>query len=299
MSETVEKHRARSMKELGEKTKAMAMAGAAPAPTEPYRPLPTDVIISPFGKSGTTWMQQMFHTLRTRGDTDYDDISRVVPWIETSPRLGIDLNAPQRGEPRGFKSHLSWTDVPKGARYIVSIRDPRDVLVSAHKFMEGWFLEPGAVSIDEFARADMLRRPEKSYWGHLRSWWEHRDDDNVLLMAYEAMNADREGTIRRIAAFCGIELDNELLAITLNNSSLVFMLENKNKFDDLLMRQFSETAANLPPGSDAAKVREGKVGGHAKVLSDAVLSDMDNIWREQITSRFGFETYEDLLSALN
>ena len=52
---------------------------------------PTDVVVSPYGKCGTTWLQQTVHTLRTRGDEEFDDISRVVPWIETSTDLGIDL----------------------------------------------------------------------------------------------------------------------------------------------------------------------------------------------------------------
>ena len=51
----------------------------------------SDVVITPYGKSGTTWTQQIVHTLRTRGDMDFDDISRVVPWIEVSAGLGIDL----------------------------------------------------------------------------------------------------------------------------------------------------------------------------------------------------------------
>lgn len=284
------------MKEMGEKM--MAMFAGSTGEAAPFKPRPTDVIIAPFGKCGTTWLQQIFHTLRTRGDTDYDDISRVVPWIETAPRFGIDLNAPQKAEPRGFKSHMSWDDVPKGARYIVSIRDARDALVSSYRFMEGWFLEPGAVSIDEFARASFLQNPDKGYWGHLRSWWEHKDDPDVLLLSYEGMHADREGTIRRIAAFCGIPLDDELLEITLEHSSLEFMLANKDKFDDLLMRELSEKVANLPPGSDSAKVREGRVGGHASLLGDSLLDELDRIWQVQITARYGFRTYAEMDAAL-
>src|SRR5947208_9968598 len=87
---------------------------------------PSDVIIAPFAKCGTTWLQQMVHSLRTGGDLDFDDVSRVVPWIETAQDLGLDLAAEQRGEPRAFKSHLAWDLVPKGARYIVAVRDPRD-----------------------------------------------------------------------------------------------------------------------------------------------------------------------------
>ena len=119
-----------------------------------FRPLPTDVLIAPYGKCGTTWLQQVFHGLRTRGDMDFDDISRVVPWIETAHDLVLDLDAPQRGEPRGYKSHLPYDLIPKGARYIVSIRDPKDALVSAFRFLEGWWFETGSVAIETKPDAD-------------------------------------------------------------------------------------------------------------------------------------------------
>ena len=117
-----------------------------------FKPRPDDVIITPYGKCGTTWLQQVFHGLRTRGDMDFDDISRVVPWIETAHDLGLDLDAPQRGKPRGFKSHLSYDLVPKGARYMLSIRDPKDAFVSSFRFMEGWFFEAGSVPIETSAQ---------------------------------------------------------------------------------------------------------------------------------------------------
>src|SRR5947207_13660655 len=65
---------------------------------------PSDVIIASYAKCGTTWLQQMVHSLRTGGDLDFDDISRVVPWIETSADLGLDLDGAQRREPRSFKT---------------------------------------------------------------------------------------------------------------------------------------------------------------------------------------------------
>jgi hypothetical protein len=264
-----------------------------------FRPRPTDVIITPFGKCGTTWLQQIFHTLRTRGDTDYDDISAVVPWIETAAALGQDLDAEQKADPRGFKSHLGWDLVPKGARYIVSIRDPKDALVSMYRFMEGWFIEPGAIPIDVFARESYLRQTGGPYyWSHLASWWAVRHDSAVLMLSYEQMNRDPEGTIRRVAAHCGIPLDQELLDITLRNSSLEFMLAHKNKFDDLGMRLLSERKCGLPPGSDSAKVRQGKVGSHRAELPADVGAELDAIWAEQITARFGYPDYASLEAAL-
>lgn len=114
------------------------------------------MIIASYAKCGTTWLQQMAHSLRTGGDLDFDDISRVVPWIETASDLGIELDAEQRGEPRIFKSHLAYDDVPSGARYIVSVRDPRDALVSAYRLLEGWFFEPGSIGMEALDRVHFV-----------------------------------------------------------------------------------------------------------------------------------------------
>ena len=112
--------RALNMAEMTEISARMMDMKETLASIASYQPRPTDIIISPAGKCGTTFLQQTFNTLRTRGDMDFDDISRVVPWIETAKSLGIEINAEQVAEPRGFKSHLSWDHVPKGAKYIVS-----------------------------------------------------------------------------------------------------------------------------------------------------------------------------------
>ena len=261
---------------------------------------PSDVVITPYGKSGTTWLQQIVHGLRTRGDMDFDDISRVVPWIETAYDLGIDLDAPQRGHPRAFKSHLNWHDVPKGGRYIVSIRNPKDVLVSGYRFMEGWFFEPGSIPIDVWATESfMANREKEGYWQHLRSWWSQRHADNVLLLTYEGMKADLPGTVRTVAQFIGIALDAELFDIVVRQSSLPFMLAHKDKFDDRLMREHSEKLADLPPGSDSAKVRKGEVGAHRYELPDAISQQLDEIWREEIEVQLGFPTYEALCAVLS
>jgi hypothetical protein len=264
-----------------------------------FRPRPSDVIIAPFGKCGTTWLQQIFHTLRTRGDTDYDDVSAVVPWIETATALGQDLDAEQKANPRGFKSHLGWDMVPKGGRYIVSLRDPKDALVSMYRFMEGWFIEPGTIPLATFAREDYMQQSGGPYyWSHLVSWWEVRHDPAVLLLSYEQMQRDPAGTVRRVAAHCGIPLDDALLDLTLRHSSLEYMLANKHQFDDRLMRTLSERVCDLPPGSDSAKVRAGKVGSHRTELDAAVSAEMDALWAEHVTSRIGYGTYADLEAAL-
>jgi hypothetical protein len=291
--------RARSMAELGALNARLGSVEETEQSIKDYRPRPTDVIITPAGKCGTTWLQQTFHTLRTGGDMDFDDISRVVPWIETARSLGLDINAPQRAEPRGFKSHLTFERLPKGARYVVSLRDPKDALVSMYRFMEGWFLEPGAVLIAEFAKGTLVERKDGSgYWNHLISWWGQRDNPDVLLLSYEDMTADPASNVRRLAAFCGLPLDDALLALTLERSSLPYMLAHKDRFDDAMMRRLSEEKARLPPGGDSAKVRKGGVGGHASELPPEVDAAVDAMWTKVVTPKLGFADYGELEAAL-
>lgn len=286
--------RAHSLAEMGQLLGRLFDDAEIGASIASYRPRATDVIITPYGKCGTTWLQQIFHTLRTGGDMDFDDISRVVPWIETAGALGVDLEAPQRAEPRGFKSHLPHDALPPGARAMLSLRDPRDALVSFYRFMEGWFFEPGTISIEDFSGMYLQRTVVGSYWGHLLSWWAVRHDPRVLLLSYEQMLAEPEASIRRVAAFCEIPLTEALLARTLEHSSIGFMLQHKDRFDDAMTRAASELRCDLPPGSDSAKVRKGGSGGHAAELPSAIVEAMDARWREFVTPVTGHATYAAL-----
>lgn len=263
-----------------------------------YRPRPTDVVISPFGRCGTTWLQQTFHCLRTGGDMDFDDISRVVPWIESASLLGLDINAEQRAEPRGYKSHLAYPALPAGAHYVVSVRDPRDAVVSMHELMEGWLLERGAVSADLFASWWTERNMGNNWWSHFLSWWDQRDKPNVLLLSYEHMVDDPALAIRRLAAFCGLTLDDALLARTLERSSRAYMLRHKDKFDDLMIREASERLCGLPSGSDSSKVRNGVVGRYLDVLSPQTIAILDRKWAAVVAPATDLADYAALDAAL-
>ena len=290
-----ERRRATTLDELWEKVPNLITAEGRAAGLA-FVPRPTDVIIASYAKSGTTWLQQIVHSLRTGGDVDFDDISRVVPWIETAADLGLDLEAPQRGEPRAYKSHLSWDDAPKGARYIVSIRDPRDALVSAYRFFEGWFFEPGTIDMEELGRIGFIDGRE--YYRHLESWWLHRADPDVLLLAHEHMAADPAGAVRRVAAFMGIDADDQRIASACDESSLASMKRNKDRYDDLMMRTYSEDVCHLPSGSDSSKVRSGTVGGHRTELSPEFVAELDSVWQETIGAKFGLPTYESMLAEM-
>jgi len=97
------------------------------------------------------------------------------------------------------------------------------------------------------------------------------------------MNLDFETSVRRIARFVGITLDDALFEIVCRQSSLEFMLAHKDRFDDRLMRERSERVIGLPPGSDSAKVRKGRVGEHRSELTPEISAEFDRVWLARAT----------------
>lgn len=285
--------RARSLEELGPLLERVFTPPENFAAV-PLAPRSSDVMISPYGKSGTTMMQQMLHQLRTGGDMDFDDISRVVPWIETAPVLGVDINADQRTEPRGFKSHCHYGAAPPGMRYVIPLRAAGPVFLSSYHFFEGWFLEPGAVSMAEYygfwAR---LRGPvDADYWDHLLSWWHRRDDPDTLLLSYDHVVANKRLVIAKFAAFCGISCDQALLDLVEERTSRAWMLTHKDRFDDSMLRKVSEERGGLPPGSDSAKIRASDAP--RKSLPPEIAEQLDAEWQKRVTPVTGHADFAAL-----
>ena len=261
-----------------------------------FKPRADDIIISPHAKCGTTLLQQITHGLRTRGSMDFDEITAVTPWLEIASDIGWDLEAPQVAEPRIYKSHSSWHEVPKGGRYMISFRHPHDAVVSFYRFFEGFYFEPNTISLDALVswRCPRDKADKQGYWHHLSSWWEQRHNENILLLCYEDIVADLPNAIRRIAHFMDITLDDELLHIVTRQSSREFMLAHSHQFDAHHIAEVGGKRASLPPSLDTKKVTSGTPNNTRYQLSAAHKQMLDEIWQEQIASRFGLEAYENL-----
>ncbi len=279
-------------------TKAMIFPPSTFEKGKSFRPRPTDVIITPWSKSGTTWLQHIFHGLRSLGDLSFDDISRVTPWIEVADALRIDLDADQGWEPRGFKSHYNHRVVPKGCRYIVSFREPRAAHLSYYRFYEGWLFEPGTVTLDEYLAPHLDRSKSKDYWTHLASWWAQRDNPDVLLLSYEWMLDHPGQTVELVDRFVGFAANKELLDLVTRQSTREFMLAHSDKFNDDLHRRRSDEVGALPPGTGAVKVTDGSYDPERYQISDWALETMELNWQATMGAEFDIHSYKELKELL-
>ena len=259
-----------------------------------FKPRPTDIIISPYAKSGTTWLQQITHGLRTRGSMDFDEIDEVAPWILIAHFMGRDVDANQVAEPRLFKSHRDWDTIQKGGRYICAFRNPLDRAISDYRFMQTMWFDANDIDIATFVREFVLSEIEHSgHWHHTASWWEQRDNPDVLLLCYEDMKADLLGTVHKVATFMGIDLDDELFEIVVRQSTREFMLQHKRQFDFHQMRAKVHDRTGYPMGQV-----ETVTPGSGLQLPPDIVAEMTAAWKDKIEAKYGFRTYDELRAAV-
>ena len=261
-----------------------------------YKPDPSDVFIVTPPKCGTTWTQQIVHGLRTRGSMDFDEITRVIPWINMAHDTGIDIYAPQVAHPRAFKTHSTMDEVPKGGKYIVVLREPQDALLSHYYFFENFFFEKGTIDVETFAKEFYI--PARAVFKHVTALWECRNDENVLPLCFENMKADLPKTIERIADFIGIPLDDELREIVVRQSDIKFMQAHEDQFEDHIIRRTRSAAMRLPMDGQLSKVRDGQVGGAKLSVPENIKQELNDIWHNEITPKTGLNSYADLRKEL-
>ncbi len=207
-----------------------------------------DIVIATYGKSGTTWTQQIVAQLLFDGAEGLE-VGAMSPWLDLRvPPKAIKLPEVEAQTHRRFiKTHLPVDALvfsPR-ARYIYVGRDGRDVLWSLYNHHAtanaDWYaaindtpgrvgppIEPPKADIVEYFE-DWLDRegyPFWPFWENVRSWWAIRELPNVLLVHFADLKADMEGEIRRIADFLDVQVSPDGWERVLQHCSFDYMKAN-------------------------------------------------------------------------
>ncbi len=205
-----------------------------------------DIFISTPAKCGTTWMQMICALLIFQRTTFDQSLDRISPWLEMQTRdIGdviADLEAQKHR--RFIKSHtpLDGLHFDPAVTYICVGRDPRDVAISWAHHQDNLNLQALFTARDRAVGnedlAEMLRGSEPAptdplarFWRwvdgssegdvthvnlaltmhHLATFWEVREQPNVVLVHYADLQSDLEGEMRRIAQRLDIDIDEDRL----------------------------------------------------------------------------------------
>jgi len=273
-----------------------------------FVPAPSDVFVVGYPRCGTTWVSQIVHALRTGAEVEktmaFGEISEVVPWDVQAEACGQRLNSPQVGVPRAFKSHETWEEIAKGARYIYVARDPVDAFLSCYEHLPAYAnLLPGDLEPQQFADALFAGAARAGQiWPHFLGWWKQRRNPDVLWVFYDDLHADLPGCIARVAEFLGLaESEPATLERTAALCSFDFMsaADNAPHFDDHFVRGHVLPRMGLPRDLPArvSKVCHGVVGRGARELPAGVVERLAARWAETMVSETGCSSYSELREA--
>ena len=268
-----------------------------------FRPRRSDVFVVTYPKCGTTWMTQVCHQIRCavagKDGEAFGEITEVVPWDILALDCGQDLDADQTCEPRIFKSHENAKDCARGAKYVVVVRDPRDVFNSFYEFLPAYMgIGSGEITPEEFADAIFAGASHSGGFSeHFLSWYDEMvaNPENVLMLSFEDMKDDLGKVTRRVASFMNVELSSEHFDLVLERSGFAYMREN-TMFDDHFVRDKIKAQIGLPENSEfkVGKVRAtgGTVGEGARQQPKSVTAAIDAKWAAEMSPR-GWPTYEE------
>jgi aryl sulfotransferase len=210
-----------------------------------------DIIISTYGKAGTSWTQQMIAQMMFGGDPELA-VAEMSPWLDLRvPPKQVKLPEVEAQTHRRFlKTHLPVDALvfsPK-AKYIYIGRDGRDVVWSLYNHHANandlWYdalnNTPGRVGppIDR-PPADIRQYwhewmdkdgfPFWPFWENVRSWWAIRDLPNVMMIHFADLKRDMPGEMRKLAAFLDIEIDESRWDTIVDYCSFDWMKANATK----------------------------------------------------------------------
>ena len=239
-----------------------------------------DVWIAAYPKCGSTWTEHIFTLIRNGGKDYTGYVNEAVPWLEAikhSPHVSPDFNIDDLPSPRAFGSHFSYNLMPCGlpmhtpCKYIYVARNPKDVVVSF--YYQSRALDSTDLVWDEFFQ-DFIAGNVMfgNYFDHVLSWWEHKDDQNILFLKYEDMKKDLPDTVRKIAKFIDCDLSDAVVEKVVKKASFASMKANPSA-------NFSWMKRN--PGEQPF-LRKGIVGDWKNHFSAEQSAQLDEVYRSRM-----------------
>eukprot|EP00924_Labyrinthula_sp_SR-Ha-C_P007936 snap_masked-scaffold_41-processed-gene-0.22-mRNA-1 protein AED:1.00 eAED:1.00 QI:0/-1/0/0/-1/1/1/0/311 len=270
-----------------------------------FKPRENDIFVTTAPKCGTTWTLQICHMLRSNGDTDYEDLLMETPWDVLAHDAEQDLDAEQKYSPRVFKSHETYANIAKGAKYIFVTRDPYDAFVSYYHFLlQSPNVNTSNCSMKAFGKiifedSGIFELPIQQIISYVEA--TKKNPEKILFLFYEDMKENPRNSIERIARFMGLDTLSEKEFQSRCNaaeklSSLEYMRANKVKFElgEVMKRKFK----NTPEFFESLKndkftlIRSGKKGDGKKIPRE-VKDLIAQSWKQLVEKQLGYTTYDE------
>ena len=228
-----------------------------------------DMFLVSYPRSGNTWVRFLLANLRYPNQSvGFANINRLL----ADPAVSTNRFLKRLPRPRILKSHEPF-DV-RFRKVVYLVRDPRDVVISEYYFnLKKMFIDL-SVSLDQFVLRFIAGETAAygSWWENAVSWIAARHGNPAfLLVRYEDLLSDPISTIAKVAAFLGIQADEERLKAAVERSSA-------DRMRVLEQEQFDKWTGTKNTDKKIPFVREAKSGGWKQNLPPYLVDKIEVAW---------------------
>ncbi|XP_070389138.1 3-alpha-hydroxysteroid sulfotransferase-like isoform X1 [Dermacentor albipictus] len=277
-----------------------------------FRPMPNDVVTSTYPKSGTHWVHFLVQLILKGGKPveSYGEFTSHTHALEYMKHDDWKPSLPMRL----FYSHLPLNKetMSKEAKYIYIARNPWDICVSFYHMMTElsvWQFQNATFEefVDAFLETDL---GYGSYFDHVSSGYNLRNQPNVLFITYEDLKRDTRGLVLSLARFLGecyyraLKGDAELLAKILEWSKPEFMrkiiiLDFGKTHNTAFKEIFERNTVSCSHGYEGDKnkyamVRTANVGGWKEYFTSELLARLEKKIQEEGDNAAFIDLWKDI-----
>ncbi|KAL0396621.1 UNVERIFIED_CONTAM: Cytosolic sulfotransferase 5 [Sesamum calycinum] len=242
---------------------------------ETLKPLPGDVILASFPKTGTTWLKAILHS-----------IIHPSPQLQNHP---LALNHPQELVP-SLETNLY---VEKGTELDGGNKTPEFLAVKDPKKQESWrptyrtrFLKSSDVykdpweveaAVDQFCRGVV---PFGPYYDHVLAYRQEslNRPEKVYFLTYEELKEKSKNHIRKLGEFLGRPFDQSE-----KGEEKIDEIVKMCSFETLSSKEVnkSDEKSSVFPLPYSSFFRKGEIGDYKNYLEEKMIAKIDGVTEEK------------------
>ncbi|XP_055586748.1 luciferin sulfotransferase [Uranotaenia lowii] len=254
-----------------------------------------DVWLLSYPRTGSTWAQEMIWLLGN--DLDYEGAKNIqqvrTPLLELSAIFQDDLSVTDfvtqhekinsvtcvhnLASPRYVKSHLPWQLLPEQMdtvrpKMIYIARNPKDLAVSYYYYCQ--LIHQVDKSFEEFCDIFLDdHAPISPMWAHMLSFWERRDQPNILFLKYEDMKRNLPQVIRRCSQF--MNFGRELTDAEVQKLCDHLQFDRMQKNPAVNMEPLIKNSPQIDGQAAVKFIRKGAIGDWKNYMDDSLSARFD------------------------
>lgn len=253
----------------------------------------SDIILSTFPKSGTTWLKALTFSIVNRSRYAFENSPllttsphQLVPFLEFELSLNNNQlpNLENFPTPGIFSTHAAYTSLPSSildakSRIVYIGRNPLDQFISEWHFIPRLQdLEPSELD-ESFERTCNGVQCFGPIWDHALGYWKAslEQPDKVLFLKYEDLKENIVFYITKLADFLGYPLTKEE-----EKQGVMDEISKLCSFDNIKDLEVSKTRKQPVGNKNFLYFRKGRVGDWKNYLTPSMSERIEEITEEKL-----------------